>query len=251
MELLYPLLPPNRGVYLSNPNVILLLADERGLADVVFRNWSESDAQAISKFNKAASKYGFRISYKQDEAKAGNGAEVDGWVENLAGYEWVSENTKVPGILKYKASTGWQGLDAWKAKTLKELEACAVKGDYPKSYVTSKSDQIESWFNSASNMTAILNGVAFGYPDTAVMPSKSKGHYITSKIAYSDFYLGNEPNYLYYDDADFKDINAHAKRLGTLLGEYYHCQEHVKLANNPGFATARDVADNFGREVTK
>jgi len=243
---LYETLGPKFGVYLTNANVILLLANERALADVVLRGWHSDDMKSVEKFNKVAEQHGIRLTVSPTDLGKpdGDNVAVDAWFESLNGYEFVSHHTTVPGVLKFRASEGWDGLEAWKKSTIAELDKCAEKGVFPPTY-KAQTDKPEQWYGSKSSTTAILNGVAFGYPDTAVMPKES-GTWVNTDIAYADFHLGNEPNFGYLrETADLKAVGKHTKRWGTLLGEYYHSPQYLRLMHNADFKRARDTADNF------
>ncbi|MGD9684479.1 MAG: hypothetical protein AB7W16_25225 [Candidatus Obscuribacterales bacterium] len=244
VERWYPLLGHKLGVHLANPNIVLLLADERGLADLNFYNWTQADVDAIARFNKAAEADGIRISYLKT-AREGD-AEVDGWLENLHGYQRVSNSTKLAGIPPFQAATGWQGLDEWKARAVE-----GVARVYTQEIDKSIQPAADWYFPTAraeAISTAILRGLAYGYPDTAIYSPDAKAKYAFTIIPYGDFHRASEPNFSYAGDCDLKAVNKIVNRWGTVLAEYYHSPEYLKLAEKDDFKTARLIADGFGQK---
>ncbi|MBS1990075.1 MAG: hypothetical protein JSS83_06125 [Cyanobacteria bacterium SZAS LIN-3] len=245
----YPILGPKLGVHLTNPNIVLLLENERGLADLNFYNWSESDVKAISRFNEVAFKDGIRISYSKS-AKIGD-AEVDGWFENLTGYDRVSHNTKLPGIIPYEASTGWKGLASWKEKVVEAVVDCSKSGTYTTEIDKSIVPRADDYFPTAEGAavtTAVLRGLAYGYPDSAVYLPGAKGKAVFTVIPYAEFHRASAPNFSYASDANLDDINKKVARWAMLLGEFYHSQDYLKLAKDDKFKKARIIADGCGEK---
>ncbi len=243
----YPVLGPRLGAHLTNPNIVLLLADERGLADNNFYAWSNEDVAAIAKFNDFAREAGFRISigptYKIGDREAG------AWLENLAGYERLSNLTHLPGIPKYKAATGWVGLDKWKAEAVEVVKNGTKEGGaYYRFRGTNPSNlpRADDYFPTArseDSYSAILHGIAYAYPDSAILPPADTTKWVGTKIPYADYHRASQPNYDYSGDADLKSVNENIYRWGTILGEYYHCPQYQKLAMDPEFQKARIAAD--------
>lgn len=246
----YPLLGSKLGVHLTNPNIVLLLADERGLADLNFYDWSKEDIKRIEDFNNEAMKDGVRISY---DPKAKLGGEADGFFESLRGFERVSKTTKLKGIPPFEASEGWEGLTKWKNSAVEQLNKCAKEGIYKEEIDKSINPGPDPYFPTAQNnstTTAILRGLAYAYPDTAIyLPDAAGDTWTFTVIPYGDFHRASEPNFSYSTRSDMRAVNKLVARWGTILGEFYHSDEYEKLAAQKEFLTARTIADGFGQNA--
>lgn len=224
IQQLYPLIEPRLGVRLTDPNVVLTLGGARGHAEVVIYRPKPGDIQAFEALNSIAQPSGIRF-----KASAGTSARgepclnVD--LDNLQGYELVSSQTKLPGVPRFYAKDGWEGLRKWYEATGKGLKQAQNNGLLPRSDLSSDSD--------------ILTGLGYGYPDEALLGVIRVGyHAADTSVPFANYYDGSTPGYA-YDPKDIAAVTKHSSYWGEILRSYFTSSQHRAMESDPIFAQHR------------
>lgn len=246
IEQAYPLVPPESGAMLADPNVVLTLAGTRGFTEFTAEYVQPGSADA---WRGLGEELGGKLRFTPHESTN----SIDGVtsitvdVENLDGYARVSRATKLPGIPVYDPSTGWEGVGEWRHEALTGIRAATAAGRYPAAILENRDDE------------HLLAGVARGYPDVAVLAAMHRDTRPEGEeppmlkhtsITESDHYPNAQPNYS-YDAKDEAVVAPHVAAWGEILSEYYDSAAHKRLAADPGFQEARAeiVAQTENRRV--
>jgi len=230
----YNQLEPRLGIYLTDPNVVLTLADARGQTEFFVESPSKGDSTAIESLNAESMQQGVRFTV-QPGTSASTGAEslmVN--VENLAGIQNTSSATKLPGIPRFESSAGWDGYELWKQDTISGIRAAQESGYYPKDIP----------INTVLNYAFV--GVVKGYPDTAIMAAMTEpvpamgevSELVRTNVPYSDYYHGAEPNFSYHPK-DQATVDRTIQSWGHILEGYYKSAAHQQLEEDENFRHAR------------
>jgi hypothetical protein len=230
----YPSLEPRLGIYLTDPNVVITLADARGQTEFYIQESDSTDANAFEELNKLSLDQGIRFSTERYTSKSTNKPALSVNVESLAGYQRVSEATKLPGITKLDVSGGWDAVNQWLHESLNGIRAATKQGLYPQVVLEDNND------------LHALTRIAKGYPDEAIMAMLqdynpegiAAGKTSHTKVPYADYYPCAQPGYI-YAVAEKTVIDQHVKQWGKILEEYFTSDGHNKLAGDTEFKQLR------------
>jgi len=240
IEAWYQLLDPHLGVHLTDPNVVLTLADARGQTEffVGYPDNAEppqSDVAAFELLNSVTSSKGIRFRPEAIYNPHNQTHSLMVGVESLAGYRRSISRTHLPGIPPADRIVDWGSLDKWieqaPANVSSELAAYReLVGD----------DQDE--LSPQHLISWGLVGVIKGYPDEAIiagMRSAVMGEDTElTRVPYGDHYRCAQPNFRF--DPDHRDqVDATVQLWGDLLGQYYHSGTHHRLEGDSEFTVAR------------
>ena len=233
----YGRLEPRLGIYLTDPNVVLTLADARAQTETYVADMQPSDIPALTELSKQTELEGIRFQTEIYDSRTTGRPALMVNIESLAGCQNVSQATHLPGIPRFDAATGWTGADAWKQAALAGIQAAADRGAYP--------PQI----HENHNVRHVLSGVMRAYPDVAVLAmitdhplADHEAPYMRhTHVPYSDFYDCAQPNYM-YDQKDEALVREHVVEWGKLLKAYYTSPAHQRLAAEPTFRACRGPA---------
>ncbi|MDR3646280.1 MAG: hypothetical protein P4L22_01925 [Candidatus Babeliales bacterium] len=233
IQTIYNELGPRIGSHLVEPNVVITLAGLRGYANFLMHDLTQEEENRINEFNIKHKNSGLLftiIDDKEDEI-------VDILITNLKGYEYTSKISKLPFVVNYDASSGFQGKDKW-SKKIKE--------------------NIKNYFNDTKEYdqhpeSHLHLGLMLGYPDQALLDMYNNikaglfGNnraFIYSKIPYSDYYDCPQPNFSYFKESikDETIVNVE-KSWGKLLEEFYTSTWHKALSKDPIFIKIRQSED--------
>jgi hypothetical protein len=231
----YRLLGPRLGAYLTDPNIVLTLADARPQTELFIEDPEPTDTEAFARLNEHATGQGIRFHLSPNSNRP---TQLIG-VESLAGLQHATAATKFPGIPKFDPASGWAGFDAWNDEAQTSVQAAARRGEYPAEI--DPNDQVQ--------LHTIQEGIRKGYPDEAILfvartlrepnplPNARK-----TQVPYADYYQNARPNYS-YDVNDETVITRHTAKWGHLLEQYYHSDTHRRLEADDDFRRARTWAD--------
>jgi hypothetical protein len=227
----YGLLEPRLAMYLTDPNVVLTLADARGQTEFFVRNAQPLDPKAFERLNSVTEPHGvrFRPTGFMSDVTGTPGLSVD--VESLAGLQKSTAASNLKGIRKFNANEGFAGMDRWKGETANALLELQNSGYYP----------------ASAEVTHLRIGVAKGYPDEAILAlnipavAPDPPFLLSTEIPYSDHYLCAEPNYQ-YSAKDYNRIQLHSNVWGEVLRKYYESDWHRTLAADRLFNELRQEA---------
>ena len=233
IETWYSHLEPRLAKYLTDPNVVLTLADARGQTESYITEPHPEDEAAFEKLNELTAPDGIRFEVIPSTSQTTKNPALMLNIESLKGYEYVTHQTKLPGIPKFDAAQGWDRIQPWQKEALAGVNSAAERGEYPP----------EIQIDDTAKHTVI--GVMKGYPDLAITSMiKDRAQYTGeprnrrfTQVPYSDYYPGPQPNYG-YDPKDEAEILPHVNAWGKLLEDYYTSPTHTKLEQDPDFIQA-------------
>lgn len=222
------------GSYFVEANIVLTLAGARGQTEFFIKDPSENDILIINKLDRILNPRDISLNAGQILKRYDQSSYLMIGINNLAGYELVSGQTRIPGVTKFEASTGFAGLDKWKTTTLKHLKREIISGNikYP-----------------LTDLTDIFAGIVKGYPDTAIFDAIDhwgKGERQTpitdSNISEVKLYGGASPNFIFHPDhSNDPSIRASIKLWEKILRDFYKHPGHQQLASDSNFQSARLV----------
>lgn len=232
----YGQLEPRLGVHLTDPNVVLTLADARGQTEFYVTEIEPGDAEAFGRLNEQTQAEGIRFQTSEYVSRTTDQPALMVNVESLAGYQAASQATHLPGVPRFNSEAGWDGVEAWQNEALASIQAAADHGEYP--------PQIHEEDKTAH----VLIGIMKGYPDEAILamvtdrPLRDGEEPFARRtnVSHADFYDGAQPNYR-YNIADEEVIVRHTNAWGKLLTDYYASDQHQRLAADPQFRAARGL----------
>lgn len=218
---------------LVESNIVLTFAGARGHTEFFIRNTIEEDWQRIDEVNKLLEEKGIRMKAHRNtfDTPRDDGQTLMVGVESLRGYERVSRLTNIPGIVPFDASTGWDGLTAWKQRVRKAVIEGQQSGviPYPDEY-----------------RTDILSGIYKGYPDQAIfdmcdwLMKDRKPITTESRIPQTEIYGGAQPVFMFYPEhADNPKIREVSNKWNRILEEFYQSPWHTNIKNDASFIYAR------------
>ncbi|MBL8030052.1 MAG: hypothetical protein JNN11_02290 [Candidatus Doudnabacteria bacterium] len=143
-------------------------------------------------------------------------------IQSLLGAERVSKISKIPGVIPFDKSTGWDGFVKWRSSIAKNFGALQETGTKP--------------FVDDEAYTNVLAGLMKGYPDTAIYDfaewfptDRSKGMQ-DSEIPFTGLYSEAEPNYDFYPEhANNPDIKENIQQAGKILQQFYESDWHKQI----------------------
>jgi len=215
---LYPLLEPRLGIYLTDPNVVLVLGGARGYTTFPVYRPQPGDIQAFLKLNEVCESNGIRFRGSEGSCVKDEPC-INIYVFSLAGFDLVSSRTKLFDVRHYSANTGWTGFDKWRLET---------------SYLIGKAEY-KGLVRDSNAGSIILQGLDYGYPDEAILGVLRVGfHEASTSIPYANYYECAQPNYD-YDPKDAVAINKHSSFWGEILHDYYSSAQHLAMRSDPTF----------------
>lgn len=235
VEELYSQLPVHVAAHLVDPNVVLTIAAARGQTEFFIRNPSADDAESIHVSNRILDKFGLRFrQVGRIDRDAQERPSLMVSVDSLKGYERVSKQTKIPGVLPFESSTGWEGYNHWSTATIKAIIDLSEK-------------RMPHEPNKA--FKTIHGGLVKGYPDQAIWDyfDWDDGKEINKKLAESNiplagYYPCAQPNFDFYPEhASDPAIIAIEKDWNRILEEFYNSPWHQKVKDDPVFQKQRGI----------
>lgn len=225
---LYAAAGPRIGCALVEANNLLVLADLRGSTNFVLFEPTDADRAIFARLGDLVGELGLRIKITEETRNANGRMCSTVVLESLAGYAYISRQTKMPGFTPLDASTGWSGWATWAKAVFRGLQATHPDESEELHY--------DRWF-----------GVVLGYPDQAVEDAiqwqregKEWRWMAEANLPSVERYHGAEPS--------FNFAPAHTNDPGIvetiatwehLLEAVYASPEHLQLTNDPIFQTAR------------
>ena len=147
-------------------------------------------------------------------------------VKNLIGAERISKISKIPGMIPFEASSGWQGAEIWWHKVVANVEKLQRDNQLPQGEHVSQN---------------VLSGWMKGYPDQAILDftdfdnTGRKKKLQDSNIPCVGIYREAQPNYDFYPEhANDPQIRENIEQAGRILKEFYESDWHRKIASEPG-----------------
>jgi hypothetical protein len=210
-------------MHLTDPNVVLTLANARGVTEFYVRLPEVDDAEKFDRLNAHSLEEGIRFS----SAVVGNVTGEENLmvvVESLSGVERTDIYTFLPGLRRFKPADGFKGFQIW----LKEAEDAILSAEELRP------------LSNFENLHHALGGFLRGYPAVAVLAClrKPREQWSSTCIPYADYYLCAEPNYDYHCD-DEVAVAVHVGLWSRLLESYYRSDTHQMLASDAAFLKAR------------
>src|SRR3989338_7091673 len=134
-------------------------------------------------------------------------------VKNLIGAERISKISKIPGMIPFEASSGWQGAEIWWHKVVANVEKLQRDNQLPQGEHVSQN---------------VLSGWMKGYPDQAILDftdfdnTGRKKKLQDSNIPCVGIYREAQPNYDFYPEhANDPQIRENIEQAGRILKEFY------------------------------
>jgi hypothetical protein len=215
----YTTLDPRLGVHLTDPNVVLTLANARSETEFFIRNPLVEDAQAFAKLNEITKPQGIEFRTVDLLKHQGTGEPILGvHLISTAGLEKTISESRLPGVPPFKAAETSRG--DWISSLHIGLEKAKSDGHYP----------VET------DLHEIYVGLVKGYPDEAILAASLHPFrdLAGTNIRCANFYPCAQPNY-YFALKDSAAIEKHANHWGSILEQYFTSAEHQKLAATPEF----------------
>jgi len=191
-------------------------------------NLTQDEKEKIEQLNKKMKPKGIQLILISDVKR--NIDDIH--IHNFKGAEYSSKLSQLPFVQPYNASTGLTGLQAWASSVLANAKNYfkQILKDHP---VLEKENAIGH----------LMLGLGLGYPDqalldlfNAIMRGIPSDELADSKIRYSDYYAGPQPNFHYFSHhEDNQTIVKIRKTWGKLLREFYKSSWHVLIAQDPVF----------------
>ena len=225
----YEALGPRLGAYLTNPNVVLTLANARGFTEFATSDFTQDDVETFARLNALSQPQGiyFEPHIIENDGMKRNYVELI----NLPGLDYTSSRTRLPGVPRYGATEGREGMNNWNTATQRAVDAGREHGQYPPETASISTTSI-----------VVASGVARGYPDEAIMAVLQETNRRTTQVPFSTYYSCEQPNYS-YSPSDEGTISQHVEAWGRLLGTYYRSATHARLESNEEFRRAREAAN--------
>jgi hypothetical protein len=203
---------------LVEANVVLTLSGFKPSTDVFIpiNNQSEIDniKLEVEKLNTYFKKVNpdIRISTSGRISRKGNNTSMK--VNSLLGFERLSKTSKLPGMITFDRSSGWEGWWEWYGKVVDGLEEAQEQGKLPKT-------------------PHILGGVIHGYPDQAILDSadseQTDKEMEDTTIPNTGRYEEAEPSFLIYPEhKNNPDIQKYIEEAGKILEDFYNSEWHKK-----------------------
>lgn len=219
---LYNELGPRIGSHLVEPNPLITIAGLRSSGDFLMHNLTSKEKATIQSINESQ-KYPIYFNINIDST----GLAYIGII-NLKGLEYTSKKTKFPFVEPFDASSGKEGMKTW----LKRFSEKAEEYFKDKPYKETELGQPLQHF---------IIGFALGYPDQALLDMyntfyEEKSPLIYTKIPYSDYYEGAQPNFGYLPEHENEESILNTKELwGKFLKDFYNTSWHLQIAKDPTF----------------
>ena len=231
---LYDLAGPRLGAAFVEANIVLTIAGARGQTDFLIHDPREEDRETIKKMDEALKSRGMSMRTVGGVINRPNERDtLRVHLRNLRGYERVSKLTRIPGILPFEASTGWEEFYEWNKQCSSNLEELSATGKLP--FPESEIDDVRG-------------GVYMGYPDQAIYDvvewsgKNTQSPIKDSAIPHVALYGGAEPNFLYRPDHENDPgIKQTVSEWGKILENFYTSPWHTNIKNNPQFVEARKL----------
>lgn len=231
IEALYKIANPKIGATLVEANIVLTLADARGQTEFFIDDPKEDDLENIKKLDAILKPLGLKIrvigEIHKDEAPMVS-------IGSLQGYARMSRLSKLPGVVPFDASSGWDGFRHWNDSLWRNFQQAQNEGRYPRHF----------------DMGSVLSGIHKGYPDVAILDAadafgkKDQSELEHSNLAFVELYKGAEPNYVYRKDhASSPEIIAHKKKWEKILEHFYNSSWHTEIKNSAAFIEERQRND--------
>lgn len=239
---IYQLAGPRIGPLLVEANIVLTLAGARGQTEFFIANPQPNDWEKVAAVKKILESRGIKIRAQDKTFKAASDNKetliVD--VENLKGYEYASHLSRIPGISRFDASTGWEGFREWRIRVSAGLRKAIVENRIP--YTENTEGEIQGM---------IITGISKGYPDTAIYDAidcwivhERTYQLADSQIPYVDIYHGAEPNFDFHPDhKNDPTIQQTITSWGKILEDFYASPWHQQIKRNPQFQQTRELRD--------
>ena len=225
---LYNRLSERLNYRLVDSNVALTLAGLKPATYFVIDVKNENDAEELKQELNQVNSYlsggnnhiRFSVEGRQeDENKAIKKSII--FVRNLAGYERVTNSTKIKQIPHFMHTEGFEGLSEWQKQVFLNLYSAKQNGDIPEFY----------------DIDSMAEGIEYGYPDTAIRDMETwdhggrpEGNISDTNIPYTGMYQEAEPNFAYLTEhADDEGIRNYVTRATNILKGFYESEWHKNM----------------------
>jgi hypothetical protein len=235
---MYDLVGPKLGARFVESNVVLTLADARGTTFLVLDEdeFRAGAAEDVDRINRTLKEEGIRLRLGPLKSNPRDISMSPLYIESLKGYEVASRRTKIPGFMRFNASTGWAGLNIWRQEVSRRLENAQYEGKIPKEY----------------DIDFLFDGVIRGYPDRAIYDACDSGYddekrskEVEAKLPFVSLYASAQPNYDFYrEHINDAGIVVHQKEWGDILEDFYSSEWHSRVRTSPEFVSARRHRDD-------
>lgn len=153
------------------------------------------------------------------------------FVRNLLGYERVTQSTHISQIPKFDHSQGFEGMQKWYQQAYINLHTAKQDGELPKYY----------------DINSILEGIEYGYPDTAIIDmeewdnaGRPEGKISDSEVPNSQIYKAADPNFLFLTEhSEDEGIKKYINQASPILSDFYESNWHKEKANDLSFHLAK------------
>ncbi len=236
-ETLYSLAGPKLGPLLVDTNVVLTVAGARGATNL-YTPYTRTDIwqQAIL-LDKKLGELGIAITPAAIAPPApAHEQTIVLLVENLRGYAYVSERTRIPGVLPFTAGS----VNEWMHQTLQGMKKAHNKGQFgfPAVY-----------------LEKLFDGLLEGYPDQALYDEiawRSKGEQsalASAAIPYQR-YSGCRHTFAFYPEhANDPGIVKTISLWSTILPQFYTSPWFTQVEKTDSFQQGRETSHRADRKT--
>jgi hypothetical protein len=236
-ETLYSLAGPKLGPLLVDTNVVLTVAGARGATNL-YTPYTRTDIwqQAIL-LDKKLRDLGIAITPAAIPPPVpAQEQTIVLLVENLRGYAYVSERTRIPGVLPFTAGS----VNEWMRKTLQGMKIAQNKGqlDFPEAY-----------------LEKLFDGLLEGYPDQANYDeidwrNKGKQSDLASAAIPSRRYSGCRHTFSFYPEhANDPSIVKTISLWSTILNQFYTSPWFTQVEQTDSFQQVRETYHRADRKT--
>jgi hypothetical protein len=225
----YGLIEPRLAIHLTDPNVVLTLADARGQTEFFVETPKPGDLEALERLNAVTESDDVHFKAAPIEDCQGNPTLIVS-VVSFRGLENTTRASNLPGVSKYNAAEGLHGYYRFGTDSIDGVRIAQQNGLYG----TQQVDPVH-----------VVVGVNKGYPDEAILSlmRTPREELLATNIPYADCYDCAQPNYM-YDLRAADSVDGHAQTWGEILRSFYQSGQHRNIATQDQFIEARQESQN-------
>ncbi|MCH7640847.1 hypothetical protein IID22_01440 [Patescibacteria group bacterium] len=237
-EDLYQRVPPIVGAHLVESNIVINIAGLKGYTEFIVRIPTEDNLEvideAVIRLNQGSEKERLRFSavgdvFELPGRKKQKALSIG--MQNLSGFELVSQKSQLPGVYPFNRFNGFDGLRSWKIATAKAIQKSQEEGLIPKQF-------------DSSHMQV---GLYLGYPDTALLDfadwlaNNRERQLQRSDIPFTGIYQEAEHNFYFYPEhSQDPTILESIRNASEILREFYESDWHQEVSQDPSFTNERE-----------
>ena len=206
----------------------LALADAKGVSTTSVRKPMVSDLTVFTRLNEILQPEGLRL--QPDAHYPSNGGIVH--LINIRALDATSRHRSLPGSVPYDWHTGWDGLVGWQRRLHASLKAAQRQGRLP-----------ADW-----NLSALVEGIEYGYPDTAIcdfqelkVAGRNVEHLHRVSIPNSTCYRRSTTFMISNLHESNQDVVAAIEQWGNVLHDFYRDPVNLDLATDVTFLKSQDL----------